>query len=174
MGVHPGCPVCLIVAASFVAVETNVGETISATKVTFLCGLWSVGVGALLSVGPFSYFCIHQLLFPFLEVLVQSASPHHVVGCKVLPGLGVDVKCFHVSLVDILVAQLWAAFGSPSRCQLSVENVFWDVAILHAVDMPQPTQPALSEQGEHDWKVGSGQDLGVGHFLARKCQVYGR
>ena len=31
MGIHPGCPVCLIVAASLVAVETNVGETISET-----------------------------------------------------------------------------------------------------------------------------------------------
>ena len=29
MGVHPGCPVCSIVAASLVAVETDVGETIS-------------------------------------------------------------------------------------------------------------------------------------------------
>ena len=46
-----------------------------------------------------------------------------------------------------------------------MENVFWDAAILHAVDMPQPTQPALSEQGEHAWKVGSGQDLGVGHSV---------
>ena len=79
MGVHPGCPVCSIVAASLVAVETDVGETISGTKVTFVRGLWSVGVVALLSAGPFSNFCIHQLLFPFLEVLVQKAS-HHVVG----------------------------------------------------------------------------------------------
>ena len=31
--------------------------------------------------------------------------------------------------------------------------------------MTQPTQPALSEQGEHAWKVGSGQDLGVGHSV---------
>ena len=54
--------------------------------------------------------------FSSLEMLVQSASPHHAVGRKVLPGLGVDVKCFHVSLADILVAQLWPAFGSPSRC----------------------------------------------------------
>ena len=87
-------------------------------------------------------------------MLVESASPHHAVGCKVLPGLGVDVKCFHVSLADILVVQLWAAFDSSYRCQLSIENVFWDEAILHAVDMPQPTQPALSEQGVHTWKVG--------------------
>ena len=62
--------------------------------------------------------------FPFSLVLVQSASPHHAVGCQVLPGLGVDGKCFHVSLVDIPVALLWGAFGSPSRCQLSIENVF--------------------------------------------------
>ena len=165
IGVHPGCPVCLIVAASVVASETDVGETISAAKVAFVCGLWSVGVVAPLSAGPSSYFCIHQLLFPCLEVLVQSASPNHAVGCKVLPGLGVDVKCFHVSLVVILVAQLWAAFGSPSKCQLSIGNVFWDEVILHAVDMPKPTQPVLSEQDEHAWKVGSGQDLGVGHSV---------
>ena len=63
------------------------------------------------------------------------------------------------------MAQLWAAFGSPSRCQLSIENVFWDAAILHAVGMPQPTQPELSEQGEHAWKVGPGQDLGAGHSV---------
>ena len=135
MGVHPGCPVCSIVAASLVAVETDVGETISDTKDAYVCGLWSIRVVALPSAGPSSCFCIHQLLFPCLEVLVQGASPYHAVGCKVLPGIGVDVKCFHVSLADILVAQLWAAFGSPSRRQLSIENVFWDAAILHAVDM---------------------------------------
>ena len=104
MGMHPGCPVCLIVAVSLVAVETDVGETISAAKVAFVCGLWTVRVVVLLSAGNSSCFCIRQLLFPCLEVLVQGASPHHAVGCKVLPGIGVDVKCFHVSLADILVA----------------------------------------------------------------------
>ena len=63
MGVHPGCCVCSIVAASLAAVETDVGETISAAKVTIVCGLWSVGVVTLLSAGPSSYFCFHQLLF---------------------------------------------------------------------------------------------------------------
>ena len=42
---------------------------------------------------------------------------------------------------------------------------FWAAAILHAVDMPQPTQPAVSEQGEHARKVSSGQDLDVGHSV---------
>ena len=98
-------------------------------------------------------------------MLVQSASPPYTFGCKGLSGLGFDVNCFHVSLTGIPVAQLCAAFGSPPRCQFSIENVFWDAAILHAVDMPQPTQPALSEQGEHAWKVSSGLDIGVGHSV---------
>ena len=87
-----------------------------------MCGLWSVRVVALLSAGPCYCFCIHQLLFPCLEVLVQGASPYHVVGCKVLPGIGVDVKCFRASLADNLEAQVWAAFGSPSRCQQIPSN----------------------------------------------------
>ena len=77
MGVHPGCRVRSIVAVSLVAVETDVGETISAAKVAFVCGLRSVGVVALLSADPSSCFCIHQLLFPCLEVLVQGAL--HIV-----------------------------------------------------------------------------------------------
>ena len=64
MGVRPGCPVCSIVAASLVAVETDVGETISAAKVAFVCGLWSAGVLELLSAGPSSHLCIYQLLSP--------------------------------------------------------------------------------------------------------------
>ena len=87
MGVHRGCLVLSIVAALLVAVETDVGGTISAAKVAFVCGLWSVRVVALLSAGPSSCFCIHQLLFPCLEVFVQGVSPHHAVSCKVLPGI---------------------------------------------------------------------------------------
>ena len=90
-GITSWLSVCLVVAALLVAVETEVGETISAVKVTFVCGLWSVRVVVLLSAGPSSCFCIHQLVFPCLEVLVQGASPHHAVSCKVLPGIGVDV-----------------------------------------------------------------------------------
>ena len=62
--------------------------------------------------------------------------------------------------LDILVAKLWAAFGSPP-----IKNVSWDAAILHAVDMTKPEEPALSERGEHAWKVDSGQDSGVGHSV---------
>ena len=67
MGVHLGCRVCSIVAASLVAVETDVGETISAAKIAFVCGLWSVRVVVFLSEGPSSCFCIHKLLFLVLR-----------------------------------------------------------------------------------------------------------
>ena len=69
MGVHPGCSVCSIVAASLVAVETDVGETISAAKVTFVCGLRSVRVVALLSAGPSSN--THKTSY---NTLVKSSS----------------------------------------------------------------------------------------------------
>ena len=135
MGVHPGCPVCSTVAASFVAVVTDVGETISATKVAFVCGLWSIGVVALLSVGFFFLLLRSSTSLPLYEVLVESTSLPHAVGCKALRGLSIDVKCVHVSLADILVAQLWAFFGS-SRCQLSIENVFWELFIFATCVFP--------------------------------------
>ena len=160
MGVHPGCPVSSIVAASLVAVETDVGETISAAKVS-LCvvsGLLELLRSFLQAPFPTSAFTgfSSPVLRCWSRVLLHimwsaSRSSQELV--------------FHVSLAAILGAQLWAACGSPSRRQLSTENVFWDTAILHAVDMPQPTQPALSEQGEHAQKVCSGQDLGVGHSV---------
>ena len=48
MGVHPGCFVLSIVAVSLVAVETDVGETISATKV-----MWEKQ-----SLPPKSHLCV--------------------------------------------------------------------------------------------------------------------
>ena len=86
MGIHPACPVCLIVAASLVAVETDVGETISAAKVAFVCGLWSVGVVALISAGPFSYFTSFS---PAPNILRDVRKQGHMMLiCDQAPGLG--------------------------------------------------------------------------------------
>ena len=103
------------------------GETISATKVTFVCGLWSVGVVGLLSADPSSYFCIHQLLFPCLEVLVQSASLHNAVGCKVLPGLGVDVKCVHISLADS-ARVYWHGTNTVTITPGAIQDIHWSIS----------------------------------------------
>ena len=55
---------CLIVAVSLVAVETDVGETISASKVAFVCGLWSV-----------KRCCVHQDQSPYPAWPSLSLSP---------------------------------------------------------------------------------------------------
>ena len=44
-------------------------------------------------------------------------------------------------------------------------HVFWDAAIVHAVDMTQPAQSALPEQSVHTGKASKRQDIGVGHSV---------
>ncbi|KAK3886482.1 hypothetical protein Pcinc_009353 [Petrolisthes cinctipes] len=61
-----------------------------------------------------------QLLFTSQQLLVKCASPAGVVGCEILPGVGVDVKRLHVSLVP----QLRAANDSLSCGKLSIGDVF--------------------------------------------------
>ena len=106
MGVHPGCPVCSIVAASLVAVETDVGETISAAKVAFVCGLWSVGVVALLSAGPLSYFCIHQLLFPCLFRVLLHVMRSDAKSSQ-------DSVLMSSAFMSLLQTALWRSCGRP-------------------------------------------------------------
>ena len=105
--------------------------------VSGLLGLLGSFLHTLLATSAFTSF-FSPVLRCWFRVLL------HIMRSAARPSQ--DVKCFYVSLAEILVAQLWVAFGSPSRCQLSIENVFWDAAIPHVVDMPQPTQPALSER----------------------------
>ena len=75
MGVHSGCPVCSIVAALLVAVETDVGETISAANVA-LC----VVSGLLELMRSFLRLDIGSTL-----VVTEAAAWHH----KVSAGIGV-------------------------------------------------------------------------------------
>ena len=71
--------VCSAGAASPVAEETHAGETDSTTKVASVYVLWSAGVAALLSAYPLVLCCVHQFLFPCLEMLVQGTSPSRAV-----------------------------------------------------------------------------------------------
>ena len=63
------------------------------------------------------------------------------------------------------MSQVKAAGGSPPQHQLTVEDVFWNAAILHTADMTQPTQSALSEQGVHSGKTSPRPDISVGYFV---------
>ena len=77
--------------------EADAGDTDSTTNVASVCGLWSAGVAALLSAYPLVFYCVHQLLFTCLEVLIQGISPHRAVSCKALPGCCIDVERLHIS-----------------------------------------------------------------------------
>ena len=55
--------------------------------------------------------------------------------------------------------------GSPPQCHLTVDEVFWNATILHTADMIQPSQSVLSEQGVHNGKTSTRQDISVGYFV---------
>ena len=130
---------------------TDAGEADSTTKVASVGGVWSVEVAALLSAYPFVFCCVHQLLFPCLEALTQGTSPPRAVSYNILPGCCIDVERLHVSHADVLPALH--------------RGVFWDAAIVHAVDMTEPAQSALPEQNLHTGKASTRQDLRVGHSV---------
>ena len=93
-------------AATPVTEGTDAGEadfTANAASVS-VCGLWSGGVAALLSGYPLVFCCVHQLLFPCLEVMIQCNSPPRAVSYKVLPGCYIDVERLRVSHADVLVS----------------------------------------------------------------------
>ena len=141
------------------AEETDAGEADSTTKVAPLRGLCSAGVAALLSAHRIVFCCVHQFLFPCLDVLVQGTSAPRVVSCQVLLGCCIDVTSIHVAHADNLVFQPWAASGFHSCCQRVIDDVFWDAAIVHAVDMTQPALYVLPQQSVHPVNASTGQDL---------------
>ena len=96
---------------------------------------------------------------------MYGASPPCAVRCKSFPGLCVDVKGLHISLADISVAQVRTTCCSLPACKFSIEEVFGNATILHAMHMAQPTQPALSELCVHAGEASMCQNLSVAHFV---------
>ena len=107
------------------------GEVNSTIKVPSVCGLWSAGVAALLSVYPLVFCCVHQFLLPYLEVLIQGTSPPREVSCKALPGRSDDVECFHVSYANLQASEkrstndwnscwVWVATAASSSNNMSL------------------------------------------------------
>ena len=152
-------------AASLVTEEPYAGVAVSVTEIAYICGCWSVCIIDLFSLGPLLFRYLRQFFFPCHEVLLYGASPPCAVGCKGFPGLGVDVKRLHVSFENITVAQVWTACFSPPTCQFSIEEVFGDATVLHAMHMAQPAQPALSELCVHTGETSTCQDICVAHFV---------
>ena len=140
--------------------NTNVGVAVFVAGSTYVCGCGSDGAAALLSACSLVRCCCsHQLGFPSLEVLFYGTPPLRAISCKA------DVDSLHVSYADIFISQVRTAGGSPTQCQLTVQDGFWNAIIFHAADMTQPSQSALSEQGVPSGKTSTRQEISVGYFF---------
>ena len=97
--------------------------------------------------------------FRALLLLMRSATRPSPAGHSV------DVDSLHISYADIFILQGRAAGGSPTQCQLTVEDVFWNATIFYTENMTQPSQSALSKQSVPTGKISTRQDISVGYFV---------
>ena len=95
--------------------------------------------------GPFFDGFVGDLLFTFLQLLMEEAAPAAAVGRNAFPALGVDFQSFHVLFAHVLVHQLWAAMGSFANGKFSIEDVLRYSVILHAAHMANPAHSVLPE-----------------------------
>ena len=56
--------------------------------------------------GPFFDGFVGDLLFTFLQLLMEEAAPAAAVGHNVFPALGIDFQSFHILFAHVLVHQL--------------------------------------------------------------------
>ena len=84
------------------------------------------------SPGPFFDGFVGNLLFTFLQLLMEEAAPAAAICRNVFPALGVDFQGFHISFARILVPQLWTATGSFANGKFSIEDVLRYYAILQS------------------------------------------
>ena len=89
--------------------------------------------------------CDGDILFTFLQLLMEEAAPAAAVCRNVLPALGVDFQGFRISFAHVLVPQSWAATGSFANGKFSIEDVLRYSAILHAAHMANSAHSALPE-----------------------------
>ena len=65
------------------------------------------------------------------------------------PAFGADITGLHVTLAGVLESEGWASDWPRSTAELSIEDVFRQVAVLHAPYMAQPAQASLAQQRIH-------------------------
>ena len=69
--------------------------------------------------------------------VLRNNSPLCAISCNALPGRSDDVNNLNISYADISISQVRAAGGSSPLSQLTIEDGFWNAAILHSADMTQ-------------------------------------
>ena len=128
-----------------VAYETNSGMAVLATRGTDVSRCGGVACYFLFSPSPFFDGFIGDVLFTFLQLLMEKTAPAAAVFRNVFPVLGVDFQGFHTTFAHSLVPQLWMATGSFANSKFSKEDVPRYSAILYAVHMANPAHSAKPE-----------------------------
>ena len=100
------------------------------------------------AIGPAFTVCFQ------LDMSCANSSQVHVE---------VDVESSHISLADILEAEVWVSGCSLARGKLSIQDVLWDSAIVHPAHVYQPSEAALTEKSDHAGNLCALQYIVVQH-----------
>lgn len=106
-----------------------------------------------------------QLCLPCSECLTTHGLSFASVWSKQFPVVGGQTNCKHVSLADIPEAWFRSANRLTPKSQLATLDVFWDLPIISSLDMAQPPQCTMSEDGLHQGNTCSIMYGTVGNLI---------
>ena len=95
----------------------------------------------------------------------ESVAPAIAIKCKRLPGLHVNACEFQVTPADILDAQCWPTYWAASCSQLTIQEVLWYTAVLHATYMTAQTESTLAKHEMHAKRTCFLQHSNIGDFV---------
>ena len=88
-------------------------------------------------------------LFHNMKHQTGFLTPHTSICHHALPSLGVQSYCFEIICAYIFEADLGPANWSLARVEFSIEDIFWDLSILHPGEVTKSPQVSLLQHGKH-------------------------
>ena len=141
--------VCFLFALTFsgVAYQPHSSTTVSAAFVAdvdrWLRRVCRVG-RLVLPLHPLYSFMLISIILSSSHSCLYDCSPVPTIICGCLPCRSVDSRHFHVAFACISVAEIRTAYCARSSDGLTIQHVFWDVPVSHAMDMAKPSQTPLA------------------------------
>ena len=107
----------------------------------------------------FGLLQLHPPLRTRLHACLDSLSPLVAVTCHGFPGGGVHRTGLPAVFAHVHVTKGWSAYRPNAVDKPSVQHVFGDSAVLHPVDVSEPSHAPLAEQSKHALAARSLQDV---------------
>ena len=158
---------CSAGAATHVAEESDAGEAVSTTKVASVYGLWSTALDALLSPYPLVFCCVHQLLFPCLEVLIHGTSPPRAVSCKAHPA------SMSNAFMSLMQTSLYCSRGRPVVLFPDASSPYRMSFGMRPCGGHDLASVVCTARAEYTYWEGQHDFLGYAHDTANTSQVEG-